>query len=671
MTRACSSLGVTPVEPVTVHPKGAGQAQEAFVAVMPAVDIDGRLGHPTQGYFYHFCDGLLMQEYQILGDSRWAFQATHSTHDQLCDDLHHGMQSAILLPWKRDGQLVDNQYLVCRRERITRTHLDHLSEDWLSQHGVRIDLNALLEAIRQPAIERAADASQSLQPSAPVTHTVQRDPATGQRESWPDIAQQYGLTARQLLNLNSQYEDNPSQLDVGHLLTVQSPDAMAVPEPVRERPPAPPQDFNQALNTHYHYDGRCIEDTSIIPMHPSELAADIPVVRIKSVVPPVFAKSCNTPVGSNDAGTVSERLDNFGFWMLFGIAPAAASFVVPAPPPIPPVNDGGASNAATRNFNREAATQLTKLASSARNEDKDDFLDMFRPVSPALEALLVLKQIDWHQDETQYTEVELQNDLESVQSRIRIKLTDPAPGKSYPQVRAYHMDDTRIPVRYVGLDNTTNSYSVALEENGPHITWTPNEEGKPEWQLTPDHDDGFETEDIHTTPISDMPTPTVETYPAIEEAHWSDAILVFPEGSEIAPIYVVYWEHQPRGEDGRWQTSDESKPTLQRPSLRAETKRQIEATGRKDANGNFLDEKRNVIENWHYGHKSGSENRRILRAAEELGMTQAELNDFVNSRPDYFKIEDAVRNWSHVDEKPGYDDLDEIFDDMAEFLEGR
>ncbi|MBD8513938.1 hypothetical protein IFO68_14740 [Photobacterium sp. CAU 1568] len=49
-------------------------------------------------------------------------------------------------------------------------------------------------------------------------------------------------------------------------------------------------------------------------------------------------------------------------------------------------------------------------------------------------------------------------------------LTDPAPGESYPQVRAYQMDDTRIPVRYAGLDKKTNSYSVALEENGPRIT---------------------------------------------------------------------------------------------------------------------------------------------------------------------------------------------------------
>nr|WP_225445249.1 S-type pyocin domain-containing protein [Photobacterium arenosum] len=166
----------------------------------------------------------------------------------------------------------------------------------------------------------------------------------------------------------------------------------------------------------------------------------------------------------------------------------------------------------------------------------------------------------WHDDDTQHTEEELHN-LESVQSRIRIRLTDPAPGESYPQVRAYHMDDTRIPVRYVGLDQKTNSYSVALEENGPHITWTPNEEGKPEWQLTPDHDDGFEADDIRTTPISDMPTPTVETDPAAEEAHWSDAILVFPVDSGIAPLYLVYKEdrrNQPgvvtgKGKDVPWE----------------------------------------------------------------------------------------------------------------------
>ncbi|NAW86552.1 LysM peptidoglycan-binding domain-containing protein [Photobacterium halotolerans] len=99
-----------------------------------------------------------------------------------------------------------------------------------------------------------------------MNHQVQRDPVTGQRESWQDIARQYGLTARELLNLNPGYEENPLLLEAGHILTVQSPDAVAASEPVREWPPVPPADVNQALNTCYHYDGSCIEDTSIIPM---------------------------------------------------------------------------------------------------------------------------------------------------------------------------------------------------------------------------------------------------------------------------------------------------------------------------------------------------------------------------------------------------------------------
>ncbi|NAX48135.1 S-type Pyocin domain-containing protein [Photobacterium halotolerans] len=547
VTRACSSLGVTPVEPVTVHPKGAGQAQDAFVAVMPAVEIDGRLGHPTQGYFYHFCDGRLMQEYQILGDRRWAFEATHSTHDRLRDDLHHGVLSAILLPWKRGGQQADNQYLVYRRERITRLHLDNLSEDWLLQNGVKIDLGALLDAIRQPVIKRAADDSKPRQPSAPMNHQVQRDPATGQRESWSDIARQYGLTARELLDLNPGYEENPLLLEAGHILTVQSPDAVAASEPVRERPPVPPADVNQPLNTCYHYDGSCIEDTSIIPMSSSGgLAADIPVVRIKSVVAPVFAKSCDIAQGCTDAGTSPEPITNFGpFSWFFSPAHANPIAVIQAQQATQAAltnSAGGAvGNKALSSANKDAATALTRLTGKLGS-----VLDDYRLMtSGGITSVLMMQRKIWYDDDTQHIEEELHN-LESVQSRIRIRLTDPAPGESYPQVRAYHMDDTRIPVRYVGLDQKNNHYSVALEENGPHITWIPNEAGNPAWQLTPDHDDGFEVDDIHTTPISDMPTPTVETFPGTEEAHWRDAILVFPDGSGIAPIYLVF--NKPSGD---------------------------------------------------------------------------------------------------------------------------
>nr|WP_249199452.1 HNH/ENDO VII family nuclease [Photobacterium sp. GJ3] len=60
-----------------------------------------------------------------------------------------------------------------------------------------------------------------------------------------------------------------------------------------------------------------------------------------------------------------------------------------------------------------------------------------------------------------------------------------------------------------------------------------------------------------------------------------------------------------------------------------------------------------------------------MRAAEELGMTQAELNDFVNSRPDYFQIEEEGPNLSHRNEKPGTDGLNIIKSDMKKFLRKR
>lgn len=35
----------------------------------------------------------------------------------------------------------------------------------------------------------------------------------------------------------------------------------------------------------------------------------------------------------------------------------------------------------------------------------------------------------------------------------------------------------------------------------------------------------------------------------------------------------------------------------------------------------------------HYGHIYGSEHRRLAEAAEKVGMTQKQFNDYVNSRP--------------------------------------
>ncbi|MEI8634068.1 GH-E family nuclease [Vibrio sp. PP-XX7] len=117
--------------------------------------------------------------------------------------------------------------------------------------------------------------------------------------------------------------------------------------------------------------------------------------------------------------------------------------------------------------------------------------------------------------------------------------------------------------------------------------------------------------------------------------------------------------------------STEPKPSLDRPKLRAGTKQQIEAEAFKDENGNFTDANGNVLTDWQYGHRPSVENRRILKAANEVGMTQPELNDFVNEHPEYYQIEDRLINLSRVNEKPGNDGLREILEDMEDFLEAR
>ena len=73
--------------------------------------------------------------------------------------------------------------------------------------------------------------------------------------------------------------------------------------------------------------------------------------------------------------------------------------------------------------------------------------------------------------------------------------------------------------------------------------------GEASWQTTPDHSDGFEKDDILVTPTHSDGDANVTVTPAPEEKDWRDAILVFPESSGIAPLYVVYKE-SPRDKPG-------------------------------------------------------------------------------------------------------------------------
>ncbi|EPQ8524048.1 LysM peptidoglycan-binding domain-containing protein [Vibrio parahaemolyticus] len=273
---ASNALGISVPDNVQVKPIGSGVVREAFIPVVPSVQLGERLGLPTEGYYYHFYNGRLVQEYKLLGNGKWAFYATRSTHEQLNDEQGYNIyQSAILVYWKLEGKDVENQHLIYLEQPITREELDNLNDDWLAQHGIKLDINELLAAPKQPVAER-----QTIQPSdtekaesKPETHTVGTDSKTNQRESWGAIAEQYGLSAKQLLDLNPQYNADPMSLKVGDTLTVQEPvDLDSTKIIQRDLPPVEPKTYNQAANTHYAYNGN-FQGTSAKPIN-SETVLD-------------------------------------------------------------------------------------------------------------------------------------------------------------------------------------------------------------------------------------------------------------------------------------------------------------------------------------------------------------------------------------------------------------
>ncbi|EKF9473833.1 LysM peptidoglycan-binding domain-containing protein [Vibrio cholerae] len=266
---ASNALGMSVPNNVQVKPIGSGVVREAFIPVVPSVQLGERLGLPTEGYYYHFYNGRLVQEYKLLGNGKWAFYATRSTHEQLNDEQGYNIyQSAILVYWKLEGKDVENQHLIYLEQPITREELDNLNDDWLAQHGIKLDINELLAAPKLPVAER-----QTIQPaetekaeSKPETHTVGTDSKTNQRESWGVIAEQYGLSAKQLLDLNPKYNADPMSLKVGDRLTVQQPvDLDSTKTVQRDLPPVEPKTYNQAANTHYAYNGN-FQGTSVKPI---------------------------------------------------------------------------------------------------------------------------------------------------------------------------------------------------------------------------------------------------------------------------------------------------------------------------------------------------------------------------------------------------------------------
>lgn len=270
----------------------------------------------------------------------------------------------------------------------------------------------------------------------------------------------------------------------------------------------------------------------------------------------VFAKSCTRPFGDSQHCTAQEPAANFGVWSLFfGQAHAAMPLAMGNQVTIANQAVAAGQVAAAghgvddKSANEQLAIALTK-ASGGFSESVLDSMQMAAGnINPMTQIALLLFRPNQYVDDTIYTNEDLQQ-LSEAQTRIRFQFEAAVEGEYYPRVTAYHTDNTRIPVKYVGRDEDNNNLlTVKLEDGCPTIYWTPDLSNEVKPYTTPPHDDDFDSQHIFVNPLPDTPQGYTEVFPMPDETSWQDCILIFPEDTGISPMYLLY-KTSPRDEAG-------------------------------------------------------------------------------------------------------------------------
>ncbi|MCU8395516.1 S-type pyocin domain-containing protein [Vibrio vulnificus] len=493
---ASNALGISVPDTVQVKPIGSGVVREAFISVVPSVQLGERLGLPTEGYYYHFYNGRLVQEYKLLGNGKWAFYATRSTHEQLNDEQGYNIyQSAILVYWKLEGKDVENQHLVYLEKQITRDELDNLNNDWLAQHGIKLDINELLSAPKQPVAER-----QTIQPaetekaeSKPETHTVGTDSKTNQRESWGAIAEQYGLSAKQLLDLNPQYNADPMSLKVGDTLTVKAVEQdQSTPEKATALPPLSPCTYSCLANTHYDHSDSFISGTQFKAINSDSLfEKELPVTNLTTI-------------------TTASKATDYG---------KTALLAIPA--------NGAATNLGILSSNTTNTIGTWSISGEA--------LAGFARMGGFLVAALWPSQLA---DGTLEGNPDFATG-DTTTMRVRFNMYTDENGKQ--QVVGIKTGEGSVYGERVAKREAVQQgqYFVAELDNGITITWTP--DGSTD-VLTPDtvlpENDQLDVHNIWVRPIEEHEQEIgTALYPEEELAEY---IVTFPAGSGVSPLYLVF-----------------------------------------------------------------------------------------------------------------------------------
>ncbi|CAH1593980.1 hypothetical protein [Vibrio owensii] len=125
--------------------------QAEFVPVKLAVKAyKNKLAWPTKGYFYHFIDGELYNEYKVVGEGKWSLQVTFSRGSHLSDELVSQQHiTSVLLPYKVESKIYCVQHFVYRKCKMTQESLNEIDVKWLKEHAFEVPIQDVID-IRNP-----------------------------------------------------------------------------------------------------------------------------------------------------------------------------------------------------------------------------------------------------------------------------------------------------------------------------------------------------------------------------------------------------------------------------------------------------------------------------------------------------------------------------------------
>lgn len=209
-------------------------ANEALIPVTPTVQIGKRLGLPTKGYFYHFHNKKLIQEFKIQEGSS-CFLVTKSYENTLTDEVKiHKLLSHMLLYWRIHGKVIKDQHVLYREEKLTAEELiKAVTDKWLDDNAVKFDPSQAIEKLNEKIENK------------PISYTVKSG------DYLSKIAKNAGITVSTLQKLNPDIKD-PSRISIGQVIKLPATSNKKT-KSTSNLPAEAPKVMHLQENIHYNY----------------------------------------------------------------------------------------------------------------------------------------------------------------------------------------------------------------------------------------------------------------------------------------------------------------------------------------------------------------------------------------------------------------------------------